>query len=90
MKNEALRKFYSKLRWEGFLRAFLCGLAIGFAVLLYSTTISWFYGFKGIWLSIVLFVVAVAVATSLFYFLTFSPNTKKQLSVSTSLALKKE
>ncbi len=77
MKNEAFKKFYAKLRWEGILRAFFCGLAIGFMVLLYSATLCWFFGFKGIWLSIVLFVVAVAAVTSLLYFLVFSPDTKK-------------
>lgn len=77
MKNEAFKKFQAKLRWEGFLRSLLCGLAIGFAVLFVSATICWVVGFKGIWLSIVLFAVAVGVATTLFYFLMFSPDTKK-------------
>ena len=77
MRNDAFGKFYSKLRLEGFLRAFLCGIVIGFSVLLISATVCWFVGFKGIWLSFVLFAVTVIAATVPFYFLVFSPNTKK-------------
>lgn len=77
MKNEAFKKFYNKLRREGILRAFLCGLVIGFSVLIISSLVCWFVGYKGILPSILLFVFAVAASTAVFYFLLFSPNTKK-------------
>lgn len=76
MKNEVFDKYLNRLRIEGFLRALLCGLAVAFGGLLVTAFICWFVGFKGIWLSAVIFVVATATAAPLFYHFIFSPTTK--------------
>lgn len=76
MKNEIFKKYFKRLRLEGFLRALLCGCAVGFGALFICASVCWFVGFKGIWVSAVVFAVSALISTPLFYRFIFSPTTK--------------
>lgn len=77
MADKVFKKYYSRVMREGVLKALLLGLAIGFSVLALSSAVSWFFGFgAGLYVSLALFAVAVAVASPLLYFCKFRPTTK--------------
>lgn len=78
MASEVFKKYYKKIGRESILKSLLCGLTIGFSVMFICITASWLAGFKtGIYIGLGLLVVAVAVATPLFYNYKFRPTTKK-------------
>ena len=77
MSKNVLKPYYNKLIGEGLLRAVFCGLIIGFSAILVSSLVCWYFSFKEVWLTIVIGVLATAVATTLFYFLKHRPNLKQ-------------
>lgn len=79
MKNDTLfRKYHKRIAREGIVKSLLYGLIAGSCALLVSALLCWFFGFKGgLWLSIGLFVAAVAVTSLLLYFVKFRPTTKE-------------
>ena len=76
MANELFRKYYAKLRNEGILKAFLCALIVGFAALFVSTIVFMVLEIKAFLVCIAIFGAATLVATPIFYFVKFRPNTK--------------
>lgn len=76
MATELFKKYYSRLAKEGFFKALVCGLLIGFSLLLLSAFVCWFIGFKHFWIAIVIWAVAIVVATPIFYYKKFRPSTK--------------
>lgn len=78
MKYEATYKqCVSRLKVEGFLKSLFLGLMIGGAVVTIVAFFAWFFGFKGLWLSIGLFFGVSAIATTAFFFLMFQPSPRK-------------
>ena len=73
MTGELFKKYYSRLAKEGFLKALVCGLIIGFSLLLISAAVFWLADIERFWLCIVLLAVATAVATPIFYYTAFLP-----------------
>lgn len=78
MANE-LKKFYSHLSKEAFVKALVFGLLIGFAVLFVSATVFWFLAFEQLWVALLLFFVTVAIAVPTFFYIAFRP-TKKEVA----------
>ncbi len=76
MAGELFKKYYSRLAKEGFLKSLICGLVIGFSLLLISAAVFWLADIERFWLCIVLWAVATAVATPIFYYKTFRPSIK--------------
>ena len=76
MAGELFKKYYSRLAKEGFLKALVCGLIIGFSLLLISAAVFWLADIERFWLCIVLWAVATATATPIFYFKAFRPTIK--------------
>lgn len=76
MATKLFKDYYSRLAKEGFIKALMCGLIIGFAVMFLSAAIFWFTGFNKFWLSIVLWAASTVVATPLFYRFKFRPTAK--------------
>lgn len=76
MTGELFKKYYSRLAKEGFLKALVCGLIIGFSLLLISAAVFWLADIERFWLCIVLWAVATAVATPIFYYTAFRPTIK--------------
>lgn len=78
MASEVFKKYYKKIERESILKSLLYGLTIGFSLAFVCIAASWLAGFKaGMYIGIGLLVVAVAVATPLFYNYKFRPTTKK-------------
>lgn len=73
---EIFRKYYSRLAKEGFLKALLWGLIIGFSAMLITATVFWFVDFKHFWVAILVFVGISGAVTPIFYFKKFLPTTK--------------
>ena len=77
-KNSGLfKKYRSRVVKEGILKAVVCGLIVGFAVLIVTALAFWFAGVPwGLWLSIALFAAATGASVPAFYFLKFKPTAK--------------
>ena len=58
--KQLFQKYHKRMVAEGILKATLIGLMAALAVLFVTAAVCWFVGFKGIWLSVVLFVVVLA------------------------------
>ena len=78
--KELLQKYRARLVREGWIQSILCGLIVGFVLNIICSVAFMVFGVKYFWISILLFVVAAAAATPLFYFKKFNP-TKKQVAV---------
>lgn len=77
MANEVFNKYYSRLAKEGWLKALICGIAVGCAVAALSAALMWFFAFRqGLWIAVALFAVATAVATIVFYRTKFRPTAR--------------
>lgn len=77
--QEMLQKYRARLVREGWIQSILCGLIVGFVLNIICSAAFMIFGVKYFWISILLFVVAAAAATPLFYFKKFNP-TKKQVA----------
>lgn len=70
-------KFYARIAKEGWLKAILCGLCVGFAVNFASAFAVWvIHGTNTLWIPIVAGVATAAISVPLFYFLRFRPDEK--------------
>lgn len=78
MATELFKKYYVRLAREGFLKALLCCLIVGFSsVLLVASVIYWAVGNqKLLWLSIVIGIAVAGGTLPLFYYLRFRPTDK--------------
>jgi len=72
--NNYFPKHSSKLKFEALLRAFLCGLAVGFSAAFVAAFATWLTVIDGVWLILTALAAATAVATPIFYFARFRPT----------------
>ena len=76
MEKDVFRKYYLRLAREGWLKAFLCGLGIGLAVLFIAALVTWLFGFEKFWfLAIIAGGAVMVAATFIFYYKKFRPTT---------------
>ena len=74
--KQLFQKYHKRMVAEGILKATLIGLLAALAVLFVTAAVCWFVGFKGIWLSIVLFVVVLATTAVTVYLVKYRPTTR--------------
>ncbi len=74
--DEIFKKFYSRLKKEGMLKAALCAVAVSFGVLAVTAFICWMTAFTPVWICPVTFAVSAGLSFTLFYFLMFRPDFK--------------
>ena len=74
--KQLFQKYHKRMVAEGILKATLIGLLAALAVLFVTAAVCWFVGFKGIWLSIVLFVVVLAATAVTVYLVKYRPTTR--------------
>lgn len=65
---------YATLRRESFLRATLCGAAVGFGLGFLAAAVIWFTQAPGIWVPIAAALAGTAIASPLFWFRRFRPT----------------
>ncbi len=75
------KEYYKRLAKEGWVKAFLCGILIGFIALFASAAVVWFLGWETAWwiatlLCAGVFLLVAGGATVAFYFLKFRPSDK--------------
>ncbi len=75
--KQLLKKYKSKLIYEGVLKALIIGFIPGFALSFIAALITIFVGYNGLWLSVGICLSTAAVVSPLFYFLKYRPSTKK-------------
>ena len=71
-----LSKYGRRLAAEGWLKAFLLSLAIGFGLAFEVATVYWFLKLNAIWISLAIIVGVTAVGTVIFYHAKFRPTLK--------------
>ena len=76
MSEKLLFRYYLRLKTEGFLKALLWGLAIGFGALAVFGMVHWIMGWKFAWASALVGVVFASVSTLIFYQRKYKPTTK--------------
>lgn len=74
--KQLFQKYHKRMVAEGILKATLIGLMAALTVLFVTAAVCWFVGFKGIWLSIVLFVVVLAATAVTVYLVKYRPTTR--------------
>lgn len=74
--GKIFKEYYSRLAKEGLLKALLCGLIVGFSVLLVSAAVCWYVGYKQVWVCALIMAAAAAATTPIFYYAKFRPSTK--------------
>lgn len=74
--DEIFKKFYSRLKREGILKAVLCAVAISFGAVAVTAFICWMTEFSPVWVVPVVFAASAGLSFTLFYFLMFRPNFK--------------
>ena len=85
--NKYFTQYHSKLMTEGILKAFLCGLATGFAANFIAALATWFAPVNGLWISLGILVAVTLIATPIFYFARFRLNDVKNARRLDSLGL---
>lgn len=77
--KKLFEKYYSRLAREGMLKAFICGLIVGFAVDFVFALVTWFLKGFSLWfvLALVAGLVIGAVVAVILYYKVFRPTTKK-------------
>lgn len=76
MAEKIFQEYYNRLAKEGWLKALICGLIVGFMALFVSATTFWFVALKQLWLVFVIFAVVAVSAMLISYFVKFRPSTK--------------
>ena len=76
MSEKLLFRYYLRLKTEGFLKALLWGLAVGFGALAVFGVLHWVMGWKFAWVCALVGVTFAAVSTYVFYQWKFKPTTK--------------
>lgn len=77
--QDLLKNYKSRLAKEGWLKAALCGMSVGFSADILCATAFWVFGIKLFWICILVFAAATAIATPLFYFCRFK-NSRRQVA----------
>ena len=77
--QDLLKNYKSRLAKEGWLKAALCGMSVGFSADILCATTFWVFGIKLFWICILVFAAVTAIATPLFYFCRFK-NSRRQVA----------
>lgn len=77
MSEKLFEKYYARIAKESWLKAVLCGLIVGFSVLIACSAVFWLIGFEHPWVSFIAFGVVTAASVFLFYFKKFRPTIKQ-------------
>lgn len=77
--QDLLKNYKSRLAKEGWLKAALCGMSVGFSADILCATAFWVFGIKLFWICILVFAAVTAIATPLFYFCRFK-NSRRQVA----------
>ena len=77
--QDLLKNYKSRLAKEGWLKATLCGMSVGFSADILCATAFWVFGIKLFWICILVFAAVTAIATPLFYFCRFK-NSRRQVA----------
>lgn len=78
--QDLLKNYKSRLAKEGWLKAALCGMSIGFSADILCATAFWVFGIKLFWICILVFAAVTAIATPLFYFCRFKSSRRQVAS----------
>lgn len=76
MSEKLLFRYYLRLKTEGFLKALLWGLAIGFSALAVFGVLHWVMDWKFAWACALVWAVCSAIPTLVFYHWKYKPTTK--------------
>lgn len=77
--QDLLKNYKSRLAKEGWLKAALCGMSVGFSADILCAAAFWVFGIKLFWVCILVFAAVTAIATLLFYFCRFK-NSRRQVA----------
>lgn len=77
MTKKAFKDYNVRLNREAFIKSLICGLIIGFSALLVSATVFWLTAFNQTWLCAVIWAVATAGTTPIFYYKKFRPTVRE-------------
>lgn len=77
--QDLLKNYQSRLAKEGWLKAVLCGMSVGFSADILCAAAFWIFGIKLFWVCILVFAAVTAIATLLFYFCRFK-NSRRQVA----------
>lgn len=78
MKDQLFGKYHGRVNKEAIIKSVMFGLIVGSSVMLVTSLLTWFFGFRGgLWLAIGLFAAGFVVTSLLLYFLKFRPTTKQ-------------
>lgn len=75
--KDVLKKYHNRLIAEGWIKSAICALNAGLAVCIIVAVSSYFAGYKGLLLSILLGAGVLCVSAPVFYFTLFRPSFKK-------------
>ena len=78
--QDLLKNYKSRLAKEGWLKAALCGMSVGFSADILCATAFWVFGIKLFWICILVFAAVTAIATPLFYFCRFKTSRRQVAS----------
>ena len=78
--QDLLKNYKSRLAKEGWLKAALCGMSVGFSADILCATAFWVFGIKLFWICILVFAAVTAIATPLFYFCRFKSSRRQVAS----------
>ena len=73
--KQLFQKYHKRMVKVSIVKATLIGLLAALAALFITAAVCWFVGFKGIWLSVVLFVVVLAATAVTVYLVKYRPTT---------------
>lgn len=74
--KQLFQKYHKRMVKVSIVKATLIGLLAALAALFITAAVCWFVGFKGIWLSVVLFVVVLAATAVTVYLVKYRPTTR--------------
>lgn len=70
-------KYYSRLVWEGVLKALAFGLIVSFSAVIVVATATWLLNYEGaLWVTLTSGAVALAISAPILYFAQFRPTTE--------------
>ena len=78
--QDLLKNYKSRLAKEGWLKAALCGMSVGFSADILCAIAFWIFGIKLFWICILVFAAVTAIATPLFYFGRFKSSRRQVAS----------
>ena len=70
-------KYYSRLVWEGAIKALICGLVIAFSAMIVAATITWITAYNGaLWVTLVSGIATLTISAPILFFVLFRPTTE--------------